>query len=605
VGVPLGATEELCGILLRIHWAHLGPNTKLAVEAVDLTPVRRHKQPRGGTSGRGEELLVVPTIGDVFHGIDDAAVPPLLGLDTTRSPHWELHVEPLRRWSQLEDLLSKKHAMLVDEEVAIESAFRRIKSSLTEHSSFEQRDRWRQMAQQNRKLTDAVKALEAEVVISRRLLEQEVPGGLELLKKLIAGGGALQAPGLSAIDSISGNALFNVDTTMGGGGGGDPSSTFFLSPIATPSQMHINTLASIRSSASFSRGAGGGGHSSSTASLGGAQKCTRCRELEFLVESHPNVDKVRILKAEEALITLQRKLAEADTHVQPLRLENVEMRSVISKMMRELVHASETESKMRRKQSTVVVGDDDAARALHSKSFEVGVRNAIRTGEPYYRIDSLEDGGQPSASATLGDEVRQWRLLCSEMERRHREELKDLYNAFTMYDEIMSQAVHEALKHYEPTANVNLAQATSNIIVVAKTRAKEAKAAGSRAKQGGGFSAMAAANDTTTSTTQMQQHGIEEHTRHLHSNSDDSSRWNPAAMMKSNAPQSQQHHFSNHNQWNNNNELTQQSRAAADGGWAYQQREQQAAMKHGTAVVWPPQQFTPGPLDSMVRWAEI
>ncbi|CUG09099.1 GPI-anchored surface protein, putative, partial [Bodo saltans] len=210
VGVPLGATEELCGILLRIHWAHLGPNTKLAVEAVDLTPVRRHKQPRGGTSGRGEELLVVPTIGDVFHGIDDAAVPPLLGLDTTRSPHWELHVEPLRRSSQLEELLSKKHAMLVNEVVAIESASRRIKSSLTEHSSFEQRDRWRQMAQQNRKLTDAVKALEAEVVISRRLLEQEVPGGLELLKKLVAGGGALQAPGLSAIDSISGNALFNV-----------------------------------------------------------------------------------------------------------------------------------------------------------------------------------------------------------------------------------------------------------------------------------------------------------------------------------------------------------------------------------------------------------
>jgi hypothetical protein len=584
IGVPLGATEELCGVLLRIHWAHLGPNTKLPVEAVDMTPIRHQRAAQAAaapTSDGARDLNMVPTIADIFHGIDDAAVPPFFGLDTARSPNWELRVDPLRRWSQLEALLGKKHAMLVDEEVAIESAFRRIKSSLSEHCSTEQRDRWRLMAGQNQKLTDTVKALEVEVVIARRLLEQEVPGGLDLLNKLVAGGGVVAGPSLSAIDSISGNALFNP---LDGESADDRRdfSSFFMSPIAPPSsQLQLNTLASAHahSVTSFSRGFSS---SSSLGGGGGPQKCTRCRELEFLVESHPNVDKVRILKAEEALITLQRRLVDAETHVLPLQQENAELRNVVSTMMRELVHASESETKLRRKQSTVAGGDDEnaAARALHGKSFEVGVRNAIRTGEPYYRIEA-PDAARSSTnagSATLGDEVRQWRLLCSELERRHRQELKDLYNAFTMYDDIMSQAVHEALKHYEPTVNVNLAQATSNVISVAKNRAREAKAAASRAKRGVTTQAVDRSPAPQNDASAFQQPPL------------GTSFFAPVyGHGSATPPQTPQ-------QWAGGPAALHQPSLYGYGGGGGGATSRQQVLTSG---------ISPGPLDSMVRWAEI
>jgi hypothetical protein len=496
IGVPLGAVDIICAILLRIHWAHLGPNVKLPIEVIDVTPVRTLRQAPSTKPDMQQQPL--PIVSDVLTGIDDAAIPPLLGLDTQRTPHWELHVEPFRRWVQLELLLKKKQATLVDQEVAIEAAFRRIKASLTEHASYEERERWRLLAMQNQQLADTVQSLERQVAIAKKLIEQEIPGGLDLLLGASispgdeeGGRGAAGTGGRSLLDTMGSNALFsqqqvqnNVDHAIA-----SPSS-FFSSPRVSHAQQSAKTkLASPFTSFSDLTRA----HASSVSAGGGSGRCTRCRELEYLMESHPNVDKIRILKAEEALVSFQHQLQEAGALMTPLKQENAELRDVVSRMMRELVHANESEAKLRRKQSQVAAagGRGGDASSLYGKSFEVGVRNAIRTGEPFYRIEALDetilsgafkrgDNTQTLSSgeheaATVGDQVRQWRLLCSEMERRHRRELKDLYLAFTMYDDIMTQSVQEALRQYEPNPHVNLAQATSNILSVAKSRAREAK----------------------------------------------------------------------------------------------------------------------------------
>lgn len=595
IGVPLGAAEAICGILLRIHWAHLGPNVKLPIESIDMTPIRGKmgQQVRRRDGGHNDMDEILPTILDIHLGIDEAAIPPLLGLNTNRSAHWELRVEPFRRWSQLEALLGKKHAMLIDEEVAIEAAFRRIKAALTEHATIEERDRWRLMTAQNQKLAETAKALDKEVTIARKLLDQEVPGGLDLLRSLSAhdgpsgddhqhgrgGGTILEHMGTSAL--FDGNESSSRQRSNGADShAGDDVEPFFMSPIAHRtggSASRANLLSnSYASQGNMSRGA---------SSVG---RCTKCRELEYLVESHPNVDKIRILKAEEALVSLQRKLEASESLMLPLRNENAELRGVITKMMRELVHAHESEAKLRRKQSSMsaaATGDESpAVRALYSKSFEVGVRNAIRTGEPYYRIEIDATSGQGAQSdqspMSMGNEIRQWRLLCAEMERRHRQELKDLYTAFTMYDDIMSQSVHEALRQYEPTPNVDLEQATMNILSVAKSRAREAKAAAGRVKRGGADNRPASTANVaqTAPASSLSYAGV----------------WSPEATgNREKQPAPWQHSVGGNQQHHNN--IVSNSHRPADRGTAHS-----SVPYYSSGMI-----TSPGPLDSMVRWAEI
>lgn len=488
IALPIPMLRDLCALLIRIHYAHFGPDVLLAVDAVASSP---HNDG-------------VPHMGDIFGGArtsnkytpNDAQLMPLDSLQTQVRQRWTLRVEPFRTWQQLAELLEKKRAVLERDAKVVDAEFLRIRGLLAEAASADEEAQRRALAAQNEALCRELDQSQRLVQHLRQLVERHVPNGASLLQEL-----GLFRSGVAS--SLSPDPLLFQRTSN------KAVDSLRFGDTFSPSVAQLMMAPPQRS------------EEQETAVANGVPRCARCRQLEYLLESHPNVDKLRIAKAEETLLETQLALETTEGLLGPLRVENEKLaetlRSIADRLV--LLGVDVQDSGGREKISshcdtrvTVAVAPlrdalrlvgpfyyDNRSGASNAPASPAVDRRASRKsltrGLSTISVSSptkvasgsttkSSQAKQPDSDMTLSDELRAWRLLVNEQARRHEVELSDLKQAFLEYDEVMFNTVSDALLAYVPRTGVSAADAAASIFNVAKRRASDATTATAKATRG-------------------------------------------------------------------------------------------------------------------------
>jgi hypothetical protein len=352
-------------------------------------------------------------------------------VNLTKPPGWTMKMEPLRPRRYLEKLIADQDVAFHRHVEEVHDEFVRIKNELQhalESCRNQQYDRMvQQCASYVQKLANKdayVQLLRGEMARARtHILDSAAADAVDRML-------AVSDPAFVASDADRMAALLlnrpNADavTTSAGGGGASAFATSFITG---------RREASLRGTAvSFGQ-------------LGGeerAEGCESCAQLRSLLEEHPNLDKRRVLAAEEALATARRELDLARAAAEPAAREMASMRDAL--------------------------GRADAVLADQRLSLQDRVRAAGQFTTPYAVLAATKGGmggskGNASAAMKVGvhapmnvpppadvtaltAEVLTLRGVLRDASSLHMAELHKLQRQFDVYDEAMVAAVRLALE---------------------------------------------------------------------------------------------------------------------------------------------------------------